>query len=508
MYIKKHIKTSHLFLILAIVLTMLFTICTQESYAATSSTSKNYYTKTWNLQSATWQDPQNVMVMWKSYKGYKYQVYRSNEKDGEYTMIGTTSANSYRDEDVKYPNTYYYKVIPVKSGKTFKESNPVESKVNSKKISKVTVLMYHDFISEKDIKNGVTFGDYALAPADFEKDLKYFRKNGYTTITSKDLLSYINNKKVLPAKALIISIDDGTQGVYTNCWPLLKKYNMKADFNLIGKNIDKAWNKVHKGGTRLGESAPYCVWEELIKMSKSGVINLCSHTYALHYYDRNGRKGANLMKGESIEDYIALIKSDYKLAVSSMTGWTGLSIKTMAYPYSRRCKETDKALLENTGYEILMAGDGARGTRANYFVNGAAAQSQMRLMSRPCRMDGHPASEYLDDVNKEDAANGVNNAENTLVLTKTQCTKIAKAYKIYSDVKTNASYAGAVYYCYVNKLLPGTTLTQFSPNKVVTPKTAKKLLSGLDGISVPKKNVTRAQLAVLIQNWGTKKYKN
>ena len=56
---------------------------------------------------------------------------------------------------------------------------------------------------------------------------------------------------------------------------------------------------------------------------------------------------------------------------------------------------------------ILMAGEDARGTASNYFVDGASAESQLRLMSRPCRMEGHPAREYLEAA---DQANGVNQA--------------------------------------------------------------------------------------------------
>ena len=54
-----------------------------------------------------------------------------------------------------------------------------------------------------------------------------------------------------------------------------------------------------------------------------------------------------------------------------------------------------------------MAGEGARGTASNYFVGGASVESQLRLMSRPCRMEGHPAREYLEAA---DQANGVNQA--------------------------------------------------------------------------------------------------
>lgn len=43
------------------------------------------------------------------------------------------------------------------------------------------------------------------------------------------------------------------------------------------------------GGTRDGQSAPYCQWNELIEMSESGEINIGSHTYGLHHYNTEGR---------------------------------------------------------------------------------------------------------------------------------------------------------------------------------------------------------------------------
>ena len=101
--------------------------------------------------------------------------------------------------------------------------------------------MYHNFVSEADIKNGVEFEEYSILPKDFEEDLLWLKNNGYITITSDDLLRHLEGKKSIPHKAVIISIDDGSWGVYKNAWPLLKKYNMKADFNVIGAQIDATW---------------------------------------------------------------------------------------------------------------------------------------------------------------------------------------------------------------------------------------------------------------------------
>ena len=438
--------------------------------------------ESWTLDSATWQDPNHVILMWTAREGETYEIYRSQTRDGDYALIGTASSGSFRDDEAAWPESCYYRVCPLApDGTKGAMSEPMQAGTNSQSLSKVTVLMYHNFITQEDVANGVEFEEYSLDPADFEADLQYFRDNGYTTITSEDLLAYINGEKPLPDKALIISIDDGTQGVYTNAWPLLKKYRMKADFNLIGEQVDAAWETVDSGGTRLGESAPYCVWEELIEMQDSGEINLCSHTYALHRYNREGRIGASLLEGETLEDYAAVIRADYELMVSCLGGWTGENPTTMAYPYSRRSEESDAALLEDTGYEILMAGEGARGTASNYFVDGASAESQLRLMSRPCRMEGHPAREYLEAADQTDQANGVNAAEDTAALTAEECAEIALWYSPYADVAGDAWYAGAVYYTYVNTMLTGTSLTTFSPDAQVSRAMAAGLLYHVAG---------------------------
>ena len=61
---------------------------------------------------------------------------------------------------------------------------------------------------------------------------------------------------------------------------------MKADLNIIGVQIDATWDTLYSGQSRDGELAPYCTWEELIEMAKSGEINICSHTYGFHVYNK------------------------------------------------------------------------------------------------------------------------------------------------------------------------------------------------------------------------------
>lgn len=357
---------------------------------------------------AIWQDPNNIVVIWETEQNCKYKVLRSSSRDGEYSYVGESQVGSYRDNTVKYPENYFYKIERTNYlSKQVELSEPIGTVVNSEALSSVSVIMYHNFVSEEDVKNGIEYEEYSISPEDFEEDLIWLKNNGYITITSDELLEFLEKKEALPSKAVVISIDDGSWGVYKHAWPLLKKHGMKADLNVIGAQIDATWETLNSGKTRDGEAAPFCTWEELAEMQKSGVINICSHTYGLHVYNRNERIGMNLMENETEEEFTTVVKEDYNLSVKCIRGWVGKAPKTVAYPYSKRCIESDNIILSNTGYEILMAGEGARGTVGNYFVTDCDISNQLMLISRPCRMDGTPISVYLERIEREDN-NGIN----------------------------------------------------------------------------------------------------
>lgn len=462
---KKHFS----FFLIAIILTTTFSV---------SATSQG---------KAIWQDPGNIVVICGEGDA-EYKFFRADAIDGQYEYIGQSGTGSFRDDTVSYPNTYFYKVQKYDaSDKNTYEFGPIKADIYPEEISKVSVIMYHNFVTVEDVKAGVEFDEYSIKPEDFEEDLLWLKSNGYVTITSDDLLRHLEGKKSLPQKAVIISIDDGSWGVYTNAYPLLKKYNMKADFNVIGANIDSTWENLASGGTRIGDGAPYCTWEELTQMSESGKINICSHTYGLHVYNKEKRIGMSMMENETAENFAETVKKDYELSVSCIEGWTGKKPETVAYPYSKRSAEGDKLVLENTGYKILMAGEGARGTAANYFVKGCDITNQLMLLSRPCRMEGTPIGTYLERIDKKDAQNGVNKNIDFLKVKNTD--EIASDYQIFDDVAKDSWFSGSVYYSYLNGLMKGVGNNNFAPNDNINRAMAATLLNRLAGNGVAKTNI-------------------
>ncbi len=89
------------------------------------------------------------------------------------------------------------------------------------------VLAYHRVC---DIKKSQYIYDIELISADsdsFEYQIKYIKKH-YNPISMNQLIDYIENKKSLPKKPILITFDDGFDDNYTKAFPILKKYNVPA----------------------------------------------------------------------------------------------------------------------------------------------------------------------------------------------------------------------------------------------------------------------------------------
>ena len=96
---------------------------------------------------------------------------------------------------------------------------------------------------------------------------------GFETITFIDLLNYLNFGKALPEKPVIITSDDGFQDLYTNAFPILKKYGYKMTIFLVTGYIgnseeDREVNSFDSN--RPVPMRPMLIWPEIIEMYKYG----------------------------------------------------------------------------------------------------------------------------------------------------------------------------------------------------------------------------------------------
>jgi peptidoglycan/xylan/chitin deacetylase (PgdA/CDA1 family) len=118
--------------------------------------------------------------------------------------------------------------------------------------------MYHHIAvpaPDEQLKNNF------VDPAVFEAQLKYLKAQGYETITLSEMNRAFLGAFPLPEKPVILTFDDAYADFYANAYPLLKKYQAKANLSVITGMI---------GGDHL-------TWEQILEVSGKNV-EIVSHT--------------------------------------------------------------------------------------------------------------------------------------------------------------------------------------------------------------------------------------
>lgn len=121
----------------------------------------------------------------------------------------------------------------------------------------VPVLMYHA-VSD-DIWSSID--ELFVSPSDMEAQLAYIVDNGYDAIWFEDL-SHIEDYD----KPVILTFDDGYEDNYTELFPLLKKYGVKATIFVIAGAPN---NQQHMATE-----------QQIREMSTSGLVSIQSHSYS------------------------------------------------------------------------------------------------------------------------------------------------------------------------------------------------------------------------------------
>ena len=136
------------------------------------------------------------------------------------------------------------------------------------------VLNYHK-ISASD-------ADFlTVSTTQLRRHFEYLNKNGYTTLFISEVLEHVEQKKTLPAKPVMITLDDGYRDNYTCLYPLLKEYNIKANIFLVAGFIQSPDNK-QVSPNPMGE---FMLATEAIAMSKD-MVQFGLHTYSHQSYSK------------------------------------------------------------------------------------------------------------------------------------------------------------------------------------------------------------------------------
>ena len=112
---------------------------------------------------------------------------------------------------------------------------------------------------------------------------EWLRANRWTAITLDDVEAARLGKKPLPARAILITFDDGYRSLYTRVFPLLLAYRIPARLpRSPACGWMRRWTRRCATATATCRARTFLSWEEAREMARSGFVEFASHSYNLH----------------------------------------------------------------------------------------------------------------------------------------------------------------------------------------------------------------------------------
>ncbi|MBI3545216.1 MAG: polysaccharide deacetylase family protein [Gammaproteobacteria bacterium] len=159
----------------------------------------------------------------------------------------------------------------------------------------VPVLMYHHVSPQP--------GLVTVSPEIFEEHMAYLARKKYRALAADELLEFLQGKRALDGRQVLITFDDGYLDNYVYAYPLLKRYGLKATIFAITGLIGDGVARAHLGADKILPATPdhrackaaiaagradevMLRWSEIEAMQASGALEIHSHTHTHQRWDQ------------------------------------------------------------------------------------------------------------------------------------------------------------------------------------------------------------------------------
>lgn len=188
---------------------------------------------------------------------------------------------------------------------------------------RVPVLLYHyvEYVQDKKdtIRQSLNINPYI-----FEQQIITLKKSNYTFMTASDLGKVLDGKMEMPENPILLTFDDGHRDFYTDAYPILKKYNVRATAYIVADFL---------GGSDFMDTY------QLQKIANDGLVEIGDHT--LHH--------AYLKK--QTEKFYEKEIVDSKIQLQNVLH---IPIVSFAYPYGAFDKKAID-VVRNAGFTTAMS---------------------------------------------------------------------------------------------------------------------------------------------------------
>ncbi len=207
----------------------------------------------------------------------------------------------------------------------------------------IPILCYHNF-------NPVKPGSMNLTPNKFESQIKWIEDHGFTVIPLKEAVAYLKGDRTsLPAKPVVITVDDGWQSAYVYLFPIIKKYHIPVTLFIYPETISTGKNAM--------------TWDELKKMQESGLFDIQGHTYSHPNFKQEKRH-------LSESAFQKLVARELVTSKKILEEKLGKQITLLAWPFGIYDSYLEQEA-KNAGYEMAFS------------IDAEAANKTYRPMAQP-----------------------------------------------------------------------------------------------------------------------------
>lgn len=213
---------------------------------------------------------------------------------------------------------------------------------------KVPILMYHHLYQEEEtVPNAISVDQFA-------EEMAFLDQQGYTTVSFRQLINYVEKGWPLPRKPVCITFDDGYLSNYQLAFPILQEYKMQATIFAIGWSVgatDTYKDTQHP-------ITPHFDVSQAKEMVDSGLVSIQTHTYDMHQneaYETGDKVRRTILKlpNETEEEYKAALTADITRAREELEAATGEAVNALAYPLGAWDERSDQ-ILEELGIQVTV----------------------------------------------------------------------------------------------------------------------------------------------------------
>jgi len=194
--------------------------------------------------------------------------------------------------------------------------------------------------------------------------LEWLAGNGFTAITLDDIERARTGQRPLPARAILLTADDGYRSLYTRIYPLAMAYRMPVVAGLVVSWLDTGPSEIVRYGDLDVPRSNFISWDEAREMQASGWIEFASHSHALHGTVIGNPQGNPLPAAvtrqydgstgyESAAAWRARVETDLRRSRERLAQELGRPPRAMIWPYGRYSDET-VAVARALGFQYAL----------------------------------------------------------------------------------------------------------------------------------------------------------